>query len=133
MGAFTFVAIVGMYYILPKALGRPLGGALASFHFWVSLVGVVLLYVALTFAGLAQGTGWAAGAPFDQVLFGIRPCLVTQAWAMVLLLGTHAAFAYNVFKTMGAARAGRNGSPRRGPHARTDRLRAIVNGRDLRR
>lgn len=104
MGAFTFAAVAGMYYVLPQALGRPLSGALASFHFWVSLVGVVLLYVALTFAGLAQGAGWAAGSPFDQVLFGIRPRLVTQAWAMVLLLGAHAVFAYNVFKTMGAAR-----------------------------
>src|SRR5690606_16182058 len=105
LGAFTFMTAAGIYYGLPRLLDRPwYRESLANAHFWLSVMGSGLLVVALALAGLTQSGMWASGVAFDRSLAAVGPYLTVQAWAALLLLAGHLAFAYNVLKTATATR-----------------------------
>ncbi len=60
LGTFTFFAIGGVYYVVPKITGKPLwSDKLADWHFALTLFGSVLMFVALWLGGFRQGLMWA--------------------------------------------------------------------------
>ena len=60
LGTFTFFAIGGTYYVVPKVVGRPLWSEkLANWHFSLALFGSVLMFVSLWIGGFHQGLMWA--------------------------------------------------------------------------
>lgn len=60
LGTFTFFAIGGIYYVVPKITGKPLwSNRLADWHFTLALFGSCLMFVALWVGGFKQGLMWA--------------------------------------------------------------------------
>ena len=97
-GAFSMAMFAFVYYALPKILGRewPMD-FLISTHFWISVVGVVLLVVPLTLGGWQQGVAMMdASVPFSDIVRETSYWLVGRSMAWVFLLTGHLAFALNL-------------------------------------
>lgn len=60
LGTFSFFAIGGVYYALPRIVGKPLWSEkMADWHFTFALLGSVVMFVALWVGGFNQGLMWA--------------------------------------------------------------------------
>jgi cytochrome c oxidase cbb3-type subunit I len=85
LGAFSFFAIGGAYYAIPRMLGTRLhSNELANASFWLWLVGGLTFFVSLWIGGFLQGLQWNdVTIPFiDTVKF------MSPFWAARLLGGT---------------------------------------------
>ncbi len=101
LGAFSFFAWAFIYHALPQLLGRRAmhSEALGHWHFWLTTLGFFIMAFDLWFAGLVQGTSWAAGVPFIQVVAAMKPYMLTRALAGVLIILGQFLLAYNVYRT----------------------------------
>lgn len=60
LGTFSFFAIGGAYYVIPKITKKPLWSQrLADWHFSLALFGSMLMFAALWIGGFKQGLMWA--------------------------------------------------------------------------
>lgn len=116
LGTFTFFAIGGIYYAIPRITGKPIWSErLANWHFSLALFGSVLMFVALWVGGFKQGLMWAnwgTGNTFAQFRENITnvPFLATIAamWGYwlarsisgVIILGACTIFVINIFNTV---------------------------------
>ncbi len=55
VGGAVFGGFAGLYYWFPKMTGRTMGESLARISFWTMVVGILLAFVPLFFAGSEQG------------------------------------------------------------------------------
>ena len=59
LGAFSFFAIAGVYYVIPKIAGRPLHNSkLADQSFWIMLIASIPFFSSLFISGVIQGNMW---------------------------------------------------------------------------
>jgi cytochrome c oxidase cbb3-type subunit 1 len=73
-GVFTFWIFAWVYYLWPRLFGKPLySRALAEWHFWLSFVGLWIMWGVLGVAGLQQGYMWKAMVPFVDTMIAIKP------------------------------------------------------------
>ena len=87
LGFAGFIAIGGIYFILPRITGRPLYGLrLANVQFWLVLLGITAFFVILTPAGLLQGNAWYNGEFVYRVLPEIHVYMVLRAATGVLIV-----------------------------------------------
>ncbi|HEX7023960.1 MAG TPA: cbb3-type cytochrome c oxidase subunit I [Gemmatimonadales bacterium] len=86
---FVAMMIFGVaYYVIPRFFGQPLyGRRLATAQWWLSNVGL---------AGMVAG--------FMMQAYNVRGWLVIEACGGVLQAGGAYVFAYNIWRTIGAAR-----------------------------
>jgi len=85
LGAFSFFAIGGAYYAIPRMIGAKLhSNQMANTTFWLWLVGGLTFFVSLWIGGFLQGLQWNdVTIPFiDTVKF------MSPFWAARLLGGT---------------------------------------------
>lgn len=107
LGVFSFVALGGLYHLVPRILGTEWNSrALISAHFWLSVVGLVIGVAALTVGGIKQGFqtnalggGQEAPASLLSVMQQLLPYLSSQTLAATLLLVGHLLFAVNLMLT----------------------------------
>ncbi len=101
-GVFTLWAWAGIYYIWPKITGRQIySQALASWHFWLSLLGFSIMALTLWGAGLVQGgmLNLPANLAFIDTLRAIAPFwMVRTIGGWIMILGA-ACFVYNMYMT----------------------------------
>ena len=94
-GFFTMVMFGSMYYIVPRLVGWEWPSArLIRWHFWLSAVGIVLMFSVLSVAGLIQG--FAMNDPaitFSSSTNYTKPFLWARSVSGLLLTGGHIAFA----------------------------------------
>jgi len=80
------IAIGASYFLLPLA-GRPLWSRrLADIHFWLHILGILGIFLSLTFAGLIQGEGWHNGEDVYRLLPELQRYFVVRGIAGVMLL-----------------------------------------------
>ena len=61
LGWVGMAVFATFYYLVPRLWKRPLHSVqLASFHFWLATIGIVLYVVAMWVAGITQGLMWRA-------------------------------------------------------------------------
>jgi len=84
-----------IYYLLPRLLGKPIiFEGIAYFHFWITIVGLVLLWFDLTIGGLIQGFGLQdAKVTMDSISDLLRPFLVFQSLAALIIFAGNLTFA----------------------------------------
>ncbi|HMZ21862.1 MAG TPA: cbb3-type cytochrome c oxidase subunit I, partial [Blastocatellia bacterium] len=102
LGAFSFFAIAGCYYVVPRLFRRPLySEALANWSFWLFLIGGVGFFVTLWLGGVWQGWQWNNPAiPFIDTVIALKPVWIVRFFSGVLMFGGIVTFGYNVLATM---------------------------------
>ncbi len=101
LGAFSFFAIAGCYYVVPRMFKRDLySDALANWSFWLFLIGGLGFFVTLWLGGFWQGWQWNNPAiPFIDTVVNLQPVWLVRFFSGVLMFGGIAAFAYNILAT----------------------------------
>lgn len=101
LGFAGSIAIGGVYFILPLVTGKPLySKRLADYHFWLTLVGAIGIFVSLTIAGLLQGEAWANGETVYRVLAELRRYFIVRGMSGILIIIGAMMFIYNVAMTI---------------------------------
>jgi len=115
-GALGWVGLVSMgsmYYLIPRLFGRAemYSVRLINVHFWVATVGIVLYITAMWIAGVMQGLMWRAVGEdgtltytFVESVKATYPFYMIRLAGGLLYLGGMVLMAYNVAKTIAAAR-----------------------------
>lgn len=95
-----FIAMGSIYYLLPL-LGREIySKRLANMQYWLMLIGLIGLFLSLTFAGLIQGEGWLNGEMVYRVLPELRRYFVVRGISGVLMVTGALLFLFNVLMTL---------------------------------
>ena len=101
LGFSGFIAIGTMYAILPDVTGKSLySRRLADFQYWTMLVGLTLMFLVLTAAGLVQGNGWLSGEAFYRIVPQMKVYLLLRAVTGFAILTGIIVMAINVFLTL---------------------------------
>lgn len=101
LGAFTFLGMGLIEYIVPQIVKKPVYSArLAEWQFWLITIGFLGFFWALTIAGFIQGQSWLRGIPEVNVLPVLKPYFMARAifGAMIVISGIIQAF--NMYKTV---------------------------------
>jgi cytochrome c oxidase cbb3-type subunit 1/cytochrome c oxidase cbb3-type subunit I/II len=101
LGFSGMIALGGMYYVLPKIVGKPIySRLLADFQYWLVLLGLSGFMISLTIAGLIQGNGWLNGETIYSLLPQIHIYNVVRA-SMGLMIVTGALMGlYNMLRSI---------------------------------
>lgn len=102
LGAFSFFAIAGSYYVVPRIFRtRLFSDALANWSYWLFLIGGVGFFVTLWLGGFWQGWQWNNPAiPFIDTVDALQPVWLVRFFSGVLMFGGIVAFAYNILATV---------------------------------
>jgi cbb3-type cytochrome oxidase subunit 1 len=89
------------YYIIPKVTGRKIySKKLAVLHFWLTLIGWILMLVSLTIAGLIQAAGWHFSIAMDQWAFEQEPYMLVRFISGLMITLGQVFFLFNIYKTV---------------------------------
>jgi cytochrome c oxidase cbb3-type subunit 1 len=97
-GFCSLILFGAIYYLLPQLLNRPIIFAgIASFHFWMSIVGLMMLWFVLTIGGVIQGFGLEdAKVSMDSIGDLLKPFLLLQSVAALIIFVANVTFAVAV-------------------------------------
>ena len=108
LGWNGFLAFSILYYMVPKMWDTPLySKKLASNHFWLGTIGIILYAVPLYWAGFEQSLMWKAFTPEGQLKFGfnetvnsIIPMYISRSVGGALYLVGVFIMVFNLYKTI---------------------------------
>ena len=99
-GVFSMWIFGFMTYLFPRLLRREWHSrALCEWHFWLSAVGVFVMFLDLGLAGVFQGYYWASMQPWDVSVTGSQPFWMTRAVAGLAMFAGFLCFIYNLWRT----------------------------------
>lgn len=112
LGWNGFMAFAILYYLVPKMWGTTLySKKLATNHFWMGTIGIILYAVPLYWAGFTQSLMWKTFTPEGQLKFqflesvtNIVPMYVTRSVGGGLYLIGALLMCYNLVKTIASGR-----------------------------
>lgn len=114
LGWNGFLAFGMAYYLVPKLWRTELySKKLATWHFWIGLLGILLYYIAMWAAGITQGLMWMAidqagnlvYPDFVETVTKIVPLYWIRALGGAFFIGGFFIMVYNVWKTIQGAPA----------------------------
>jgi cytochrome c oxidase cbb3-type subunit I len=93
-GAFTFIAIAGIYYAVPRIFRRPLfSNRLGELHFWITFLAIIPFFLSLMVGGFLQGLSW-----MDPSISWVETIdIVRPYWGIRLASGTIILLAQLIF------------------------------------
>lgn len=108
LGWNGFIAFSILYYMIPKMWGTTLySKKLATNHFWLGTIGIILYAVPLYWAGFEQSLNWKAFTPEGQLKFdfmetvnNIKGMYVGRSIGGALYLIGAILMGYNLYKTI---------------------------------
>jgi len=108
LGWNGFMAFAMLYYLVPKMWGTKLySKKLATNHFWLGTIGIILYAVPLYWAGFTQSLMWKSFTPEGQLKFqfletvtNIIPMYITRSVGGALYLTGALVMAFNLYKTI---------------------------------
>jgi cytochrome c oxidase cbb3-type subunit 1 len=101
-GGFSFFAIAGVYYIVPKIANRPLfNPKLADQTFWIMLIASVPFFTSLFVSGVIQGNMWMDPEnTFVQTLMATKSWHTIRALSGAFIIYAYFLFVHNVIMTL---------------------------------
>ena len=101
LGAFSFFAVGGAYYSIPRMLKTKLHSEkLANASFWLWLIGGLSFFVSLWIGGFLQGLQWNDPTiPFIDTVKFIQPYWAVRLLGGTLMFGGILLFAWNMLAT----------------------------------
>jgi cbb3-type cytochrome oxidase subunit 1 len=101
LATFSFIVFAAVYYIVPKVTGRKVySKRLAVWHFWLTLIGWIVMLLSLTIAGLVQAAGWHFALPVDQWVLEMEPYMFVRFLSGVLIVFGQVLFMFNIYRTI---------------------------------
>jgi len=106
LGAFSFFAIAGTYYAIPRAFQTKLhSDAMANWSFWFLMIGGLGFFVTLWLGGFWQGWQWNNPAiPFIDTVVALKPVWTVRFFSGVMIFCGIVLFGYNIMATVIGAR-----------------------------
>ncbi len=106
LGAFSFFAIAGTYYVVPRVFRTQLfSDALANWSFWMMMIGGLGFFVTLWLGGFWQGWQWNnPSIPFIDTVVALQPVWTVRFFSGALIFSGIVMFAYNVLATIVGAK-----------------------------
>jgi cytochrome c oxidase cbb3-type subunit 1 len=99
-GVFSLWLFGVMTYLYPRLLSRPwYSHKLCEWHYWLSSVGLFVMFIDLTLAGVFQGYYWAALLPWEVSVDGSQPFWHLRVAAGLTMFGGLLCFLYNLWMT----------------------------------
>ena len=99
-GVFGFWLLGGVVYLWPKLVGRKWWSpALNSWNFWLSTLGLVIMFIDLLAAGVVQGYMWANLAQWEKTLIASMPFWHARSFAGLMIVAGQVLQAYNMWMT----------------------------------
>ena len=99
-GVFGFWIMGFFVELWPRAVGRPWAHPnLLTMHFWFTLIGLVLMIIDLTAAGLVQGFSWAGLNHWGDSVIASMPFWWTRTVAGIVIITGQALFLYELWAT----------------------------------
>jgi len=107
LGAFSFFAIAGTYYVVPRMFRTRLHSEpVAQWSYWFMMIGGLGFFVTLWLGGLWQGYQWNdPSIPFIDTVVALKPVWTVRFFSGVLIFCGIALFIYNVVATVADAPA----------------------------
>ena len=101
LGFTGFIALGGMYYVLPSVTGRRIySQGLVNLQYWLVLIGLIGFFIVLTAAGLIQGQNWNNGETVYRVLPLMKPYMALRlAFGLPIIVAAFVGL-YNVVMTL---------------------------------
>nr|MBA2352278.1 cbb3-type cytochrome c oxidase subunit I [Burkholderiales bacterium] len=100
-GTFVIWAIAGTVYVIPKLAGRDLWSfKMGNWSFWLILIGISVMGINLTAAGLQQGYMWMAGVEWLDSVITIKPYWLVRTLAGVSMDIGMSLLVYNLMRTL---------------------------------
>ena len=104
-GGFTFIALGAIYHILPRVrLKNWYSEQLATWHFWLSVIGISGIFFTLTAAGLIQASNWKntiAGMHWiDATVRSVHPEMVALVVSGIMFILGQLLFGANIVLTI---------------------------------
>jgi cytochrome c oxidase cbb3-type subunit I/II len=108
LGWNGFLAFAILYYMIPKMWGTNLySKKLATNHFWLGTIGIILYAVPMYWAGFEQSLMWKQFTPegqlkyeFLQTVTNIKPMYIARSIGGSLYLVGALMMVYNIYKTI---------------------------------
>ena len=102
LGAFSFFAIAGTYYMIPRVYKtRLFSDALGNWSFWMLMMGGLGFFVTLWLGGFWQGWQWNNPAiPFIDTVVALKPVWIVRFFSGILMFVGIVLFAYNIMATI---------------------------------
>jgi cytochrome c oxidase cbb3-type subunit I len=102
LGAFSFFAIAGTYFMIPRVFRTKLfSEALGNWSFWMLMFGGLGFFVTLWLGGFWQGWQWnTPSIPFIDTVVALRPVWIVRFFSGVLMFTGIVLFAYNIMATI---------------------------------
>ena len=99
-GVFGFWLLGITTYLWPRLTGNAWYSLrLNLWHYWLSVVGLSVMFLDLVIAGLIQGFSWRSLAPWEESLVISSPFWSIRLWSGVLIIIGQLCFAWNMYKT----------------------------------
>jgi cytochrome c oxidase cbb3-type subunit I/II len=108
LGWVGFMSVGMIYWLVPRLFQTPLySKKLATTHFWIATIGIVLYVVSMWAAGITQGLMWRAFdttgrlqyPDFLETVTRLIPMYWVRALGGALYIAGMLIFAYNVYRT----------------------------------
>ena len=101
LGCFSFFAIAGTYFTVPKLWGKPLHSqSLANWSYWMLMIGGLGFFTTLWLGGFWQGWQWNNWSiPFIDTVIALRPIWIVRFLSGILMFIGIVMFAYNILAT----------------------------------
>jgi len=94
-------AIGSTLYVMPRLAGRPLWSfTLGNWSFWLITLGISLMGLDLTLAGLQQGYALMSGVEWLDSMVSIRPYWLVRTTAGISMDLGISLLVYNLMRTM---------------------------------
>lgn len=128
-GTFSFWAFAWIYYLFPRLLNTPVySQALTKWHFWLSLIGIVVMDIDLLAAGVVQGFMWISMTPFIDTVIASKGFWWVRTLSGVAIFAGTTCFVINMFMTWKVSRMSRQGDPIEGLSLGEKKQTAVVEG-----
>jgi cytochrome c oxidase cbb3-type subunit 1 len=102
LGCFSFFAIAGCYYVVPRAFKTRLhSDGLANWSFWLFMIGGLGFFVTLWLGGFWQGWQWNnPSIPFIDTVVALKPVWTVRFFSGALIFAGITTFLYNILATV---------------------------------
>ncbi len=97
VGFVSFLAWGSIYGLLPRITGKEPRVELVSVHFWLSFIGLMMMFFALCIGGHQKGMGWIEGTSFIETVRRMAPYWVWRSVGGSFMLLGHVVFAINLW------------------------------------